>query len=223
MAPVSGTKNKIGCGAMLGYGLLGLGVIFLLLIPLMILDPEAESGAPAGGFMLALMCGVPGGIIVWRARANAKEEALSQQLVGLVYSHDGFTAAELAAKLGLDVAETEARIQELNVQRNLGLAYHRADKHYIHFGRMQHAYQTATHCQSCAASLGHQILFPGEQLTCPYCGSVVAAQHHAPTPQQQPAAAYGAQQGHHPGHMDPHAQQGHHPGHHAPPGQHPRW
>ena len=178
-----------------GWILTSFAIVWALLAVLMFIFPDIdeETGEPndaaLGGVLLTAIFGIPGGIMLWRTGVANREDAFTEQLVGFIYSHDRFTVAELARKIGKNEMETESLVQKINVQRNIGLAYHRSTREYIHYGRMQQSARVASQCGACGGNLGNQIVFEGEQLTCPYCNAVVQTQPAQPqTQQMQPPA-----------------------------------
>jgi serine/threonine-protein kinase len=83
-------------GKIFGYGMLGFGVFWLILVPWMLLD--GDPSAALGGIVMGLMCGVPGGLVTYFVRRADKRDSLRSKLLGFMHSHDAFTAGELAPK-----------------------------------------------------------------------------------------------------------------------------
>lgn len=185
-----------GCARVAGWVLTSFALLWALLAVLMVAFPDIDedtgepTNAALGGIFLTAIFGIPGGLLLWRTSVAGREEKFETELVGYIYSHDRFTVADLARKIGRNELETESLIQQMNVKRNIGLAFHRSTREYVHWARLQQGARMATHCSACGAGLGQQIVFAGEQLTCPYCNAAV--QTHAAGQSSHPPGAPGA-------------------------------
>lgn len=176
----------------LGWLLLVPALVLAILIPFAFLD--GEPNAAAGIILMVGMLGLPGFLLRRTGVARQLESELQAQMVGFVRTHDAFSINELAAHVGKTPAETQALLNRDIARYRLPLVMHRASGRYLRLDRLSSAAQVAEQCQSCGASIGNQIVFEGERLTCPYCASVV--QTHAPA---QPSwTGYGGAGGHHP-------------------------
>jgi DNA-directed RNA polymerase subunit RPC12/RpoP len=69
--------------------------------------------------------------------------------------------------------ETEHLIVTLVHENRLALLFHAKDRRYYHPERVKQRYAVVTHCQSCGASLGSEIVFAGETRRCHYCGTAI--------------------------------------------------
>lgn len=145
--------------------------LFALVIPLALLD-NAPDAAFGGVFMAALL-GVPGVLTRRAAVARERELALQEQMVGFVRTHDSFSINELAAHIGKTPGEAQTLLNRDIARYRLPLVMHRASGRYLRLDRLSTAAQVAEQCQTCGGSLGNQVVFVGEQLTCPYCRCVV--------------------------------------------------
>lgn len=163
----------------LSWVLLVPAVLFALMIPFMLLD--GDRSAAAGGVLLAGLLGAPGFLLRRSAINKDRERVLQEQMVGFVRTHDAFSIDELAAHLGKTPAEAQTLLNRDIARYRLPLVMHRASGRYLRLDRLSTAAQVAEKCQSCGASIGNQIVFAGEQLTCPYCASVVVSYSAAPT------------------------------------------
>ena len=160
----------------LGWLLLVPGGLFVLMIPFMLLD--GDQGAAIGAVFVGGLFGIPGGLLLRAGLSRHRDERLQRQMVGFVRSHDAFSINELAAHIGKSPAEAQALLTNDIARYHLPLLMHRPSGRYLRLDRLSHAAQIADRCQSCGGSLGGQIVFAGEQLTCPYCSSRVHT--HAP-------------------------------------------
>lgn len=149
--------------------------LFVVMIPFMLLD--GDRSAAMGGVLIAGLLGVPGFLIRRAAVTKQRESELQEQMVGFVRTHDAFSINELAAHIGKTPGEAQALLNRDIARYRLPLVMHRASGRYLRLDRLSTAAQVAERCQSCGGSLGNEIVFAGEQLTCPYCSSVV--QTHA--------------------------------------------
>lgn len=159
-----------------GWLLLVPGGLFLLMIPFAALDGEPD--AAFGMVFLGGLFGVPGGLLLRSGIVRQREDDLQAQMVGFVRAHDSFSISELAAHIGKTPGETQTLLTRDIARYRLPLVMHRASGRYLRLDRLSNTAQVAEQCQSCGGSLGTQIVFEGERLTCPYCGSLV--QTHAP-------------------------------------------
>jgi hypothetical protein len=150
--------------------------LFAIMIPLMLIDGDRD--AAFGGIILALGLGVPGLLKLRSALAQERDSAIQEQMIGFVRTHDAFSINELAAHIGKTPGDAQALLNRDIARYRLPLVWHRASGRYLRLDRISAAAQVAEKCQSCGASLGSEIVFAGEQLTCPYCSNLV--QTHAP-------------------------------------------
>ena len=162
----------------LGWLLLIPGGLLVVMVPFAALDPDAKANVVAGLLMLAGMFGVPGGLLLRAGIKGEREQERQAQMAGFVRSHDAFSIDELAAHVGVPPAQAMTLLTRDISRYQLPLVMHRASGRYLRLDRLQRSARVAERCQSCGGSLGNQIVFEGEQLTCPYCGSLV--QTHAP-------------------------------------------
>jgi len=160
----------------LGWILATLGMIFALFSVLVLVDAlsgvedEKTWSALFGMLVLTGFFGIPGGIMLWRARLARAREDFAAKLIGFVQSLDNFTVSELASKIGRTELETDGLIASLISQRRVDLAFHRQSGRYLHRGRIQRTHQVIDRCQSCGAAVGHELIFDGETPECRYCG-----------------------------------------------------
>lgn len=215
----------------LGILLLIPGGLMVVMIPFAAFDPE-HTDAVAGLIMLGGFFGVPGGLLLRTGLLGQRRTAVQEQMVGFVRSHDAFSINELGAHIGKTPAQAQTMLNQDIAKYQLPLVMHRASGRYLRLDRLSRAAQIAEHCQSCGGSLGSQIVFEGEQLTCPYCNARV--QTHAPAqanwqqaqgawgqqawPQAQAQPAHAAPQAH-PGYAPPQQQQHQQPAYAPPPHQ----
>jgi hypothetical protein len=173
----------------LGSLLLVPGGLLVVMIPFAAVD--GKGSAVAGLIMLAGMFGVPGGLLFRSGLLGQRMTALEEQMAGFVRSHDAFSINELGAHLGKTPAEAQVLLNREIAKHHLPLVMHRASGRYLRLDRLSRAAQVAERCQSCGGTLGHQIVFEGEQLSCPYCNATVHT--HAPIPAnwQQAQGAWG--------------------------------
>jgi predicted RNA-binding Zn-ribbon protein involved in translation (DUF1610 family) len=169
---------------LLGWVLLVPGGLLLLMTPVVLFDADAGENATAGVIMLAAMFGAPGGLLLRAGITRQRESSLQDQLVGFVRSHESFSLEELGAHLGKTPAEAQTMLHRDIAKYQLPLIMHRASRRYMRLDRLSRAGQVADRCQSCGGAIDPQILFEGEQLTCPYCGTLVVTQASAQAYQQ---------------------------------------
>jgi hypothetical protein len=210
----------------LGILLLAFGGLWLIMIPFAALDAEHRDAVP-GLIFIGLFFGVPGGLMLRSGTQRQREHELQEQMVGFVRTHDAFSLDELAAHIGVPPARAQTLLNRDIARYRLPLVMHRASGRYLRLDRLSRAARVAERCHSCGGSLGTQIVFEGEQLTCPYCGVVV--QTHAPAqaswnqaqgawgqqpwaPQQPPQPQYQPHQHYQPHYGAPNQQQQQHYG-----------
>jgi hypothetical protein len=160
-------------GKIVGWGLLIFGGIFLLLVPMMCAtgDPEAAMG----GVLIGLFFAAPGGLVIGLIRHHKKTTELRNHMLGFMWSHDAFTASELAQKLGKSETETERLIVGLSRRSQMPLLFHASDRRYYHPDRVKRKHAVVSRCQNCGAVLGNEIVFEGETRRCRYCNSAAAS------------------------------------------------
>lgn len=175
----------------LGSLLLVPGGLLVLCIPFAAF--EGNGSAAMGLVILAGMFGVPGGLLFRNGLLGQRRTAAQEQMVGFVRSHDAFSIDELGAHIGKTPAQAQVMLNQDIAKYQLPLVMHRPSGRYLRLDRLSNAAQVAERCQSCGGSLGNQIVFEGEQLTCPYCNATVHT--HAPIPAnwQQAQGAWGQQ------------------------------
>jgi hypothetical protein len=160
----------------LGSLLLIPGALLLIMLPIAMI--EGEWDVVGGLVFLVGLFGAPGGLLLRSGILRQRSTVLQAQMVAFVRTHDAFSINELAAHIHRSPAEAQ-RLLDLDIARyRLPLVMHRASGRYLRLDRLSRAAQVAERCQSCGGSLGTQIVFEGERLTCPYCASVVVT--HAP-------------------------------------------
>jgi hypothetical protein len=169
-----GPSGLLILGKIFGYGMLAFGAFWLFIVPLVIIDGgDDASSAAMGGLLMAFLCGVPGGLVTYFVRKSDRNVKLRNQLMGFIQSHDAFSAGDIAPKLGESEFETEQLIVTLVHERRLPLLFHARDRRYYHPDRVRESYAVLTHCQSCGARMGSEIIFAGETRRCHYCGTPV--------------------------------------------------
>lgn len=153
-----------------GWILLGVAVFFLLMIPLMAIDDDAEPGTWVGGVAVVVMFGIPGGILMWRGR----KAAAKAQLVGFLTSRDRIRVTEVARMTKKSELETEQLLAELNQELRLDLVYVPDERQYVHRSRLSTTHQIPEKCPACGAPTENQLVLHGERVTCKYCEAIVA-------------------------------------------------
>ncbi len=161
-----------------GWLLLVPGALLLLMVPFAALD--GDSDAAIGLVLLGGLLAAPGALVSSAAIRRQRESDLQAQMVGFVRTHDAFSINELAAHVGKTPAEAQALLNRDIARYRLPLVMHRASGRYLRLDRLSQTAQVAERCQSCGGSLGCQVVFEGEHLRCPYCGTEVRT--HAPAP-----------------------------------------
>lgn len=177
---------------LLGWVLLIPGLLFLVVSPLPIFN-EGNASATFGCLLLGGLFGAPGGLLLRAASIRQRETSLQETMVGFVRVHESFSLEELATHIGKTPAEAQTLLHREIAKYQLPLIMHRGTRRYMRLDRLTRGSQVADRCQSCGGSIDRQILFEGEQLTCPYCGTLVVP--HAPTQAswQQAQGAWGQQ------------------------------
>jgi hypothetical protein len=168
----------------LGWLLLVPAGVLVIMFPIALIDGAWE--AVPGLIMFVGLLGVPGFLLRRAGLEGQRVSELQTQMVAYVRTHDAFSINELAAHIGKTPAEAQLLLDRDIARYHLPLVMHRASGRYLRLDRISRAAQVAERCQSCGASIGCQIVFEGERLTCPYCSSVV--QTHAPAPPSWPGA-----------------------------------
>jgi hypothetical protein len=160
-------------GKIAGFGLLSFGALWLLLIPFML--AEGDSGAALGGLLIGLFFAVPGALVVGLMRHHRLTSEFQNGVIGLIWSHDAFTAGELAPKIGKSEQATERLIAGLSRRAGIPLVYHAGERRYYHPSRLTRRHAVSTHCQRCGAALSREVLFEGETRRCRYCDTPAAS------------------------------------------------
>lgn len=154
----------------LGWVLSVLGAMWILLCFLFLMDSnQRNKDAFLGCIMLAIIFGLPGGVILWRQRVRRKEREFHSQLLGYVKSLDTFTVEELARKIGRSEIEAEGLVVSLIEREELDLAFHRRTRQYMHRKRLKTEHKLLSRCPTCGAAIGQQIILEGEDAHCQYC------------------------------------------------------
>gem|GEM_PF-5328746 len=170
-----------GALKVVGWILASLGAMSLMCLPFAAGD---GNGSAAMGFgIVGTLFGVPGALLLYAARKLGRNDSRQLLMVGFVRSHDAFTIDELAAHLGVRPEQATMLLSKEIATFQLPLVVHRATGRYLRLDRLQRQAQVADRCQSCGASIGHQIVFEGEALGCQYCGGNVET--HVPQPAEQ--------------------------------------
>lgn len=161
----------------IAWGMLSLSIISFICAAVAGLEDTPESTNASFGFLLiGLFFGFPGGLLLFTVTRGEKRRNLDTLLLGLLRTHDQFTVAEIAQKLGGSEAETEQLIIRAVAQHRLDLVFHRSDRTYMHRDRIRRDCRVYDRCGACGASLQHELAIEGEAITCPYCNSRVDAQ-----------------------------------------------
>jgi hypothetical protein len=177
---------------LLGWVLLIPGGLLLLLSPVPFFD-DGNHSATFGLIMLGGLFSAPGGLLLRAGITRQRDTLLQEQMVGFVRAHESFSLEELATHLGKTPAEAQTLLHRDIAKYQLPLIMHRATRRYMRLDRVARGGQVADRCQSCGGSIDRQILFEGEQLTCPYCGTLVVAHAPAQASWQQAQGAWGQQ------------------------------
>ncbi|MFO7566796.1 MAG: hypothetical protein R6X02_29405 [Enhygromyxa sp.] len=160
----------------LGWLLLVPAGLMALFLPFAII--EGAYDAIPGLILFVGTFGAPGWLLRRAGLTRERESELQARMVAFVRTHDAFSTNELAAHVGKTPGEAQALLDRDIARYHLPLVMHRASGRYLRLDRLSRTAQVAERCQSCGASIGCQIVFEGERLTCPYCASVVVT--HAP-------------------------------------------
>ncbi|MGB1013572.1 MAG: hypothetical protein ACPG4T_05515 [Nannocystaceae bacterium] len=162
--------------SVLGWLLVALAGMWLFAALLFGITADASDGQePAlGALLLTAIFGIPGGVIRWRIHAARKREAFEAEFRGYLMSFDAFTPAELAVKIGRTEMETSGLIaRTISEHDDIDLVFHRSAGQFLHRNRIRRAHQVIDRCGSCGASVGHEIVFAGESVSCRYCGTLL--------------------------------------------------
>lgn len=166
-----------------GWILISLGALTLLCAPVAAFDPEAEASIAVTFTVLGSLFLVPGLLLL---RAGRKRQAADRHqllMVGFVRSHDAFSIDELAGHLGIAPEQARAELSQEIARYRLPLVVHRKSGRYLRLDRLSRQARVADRCHSCGASIGNQIVFEGEQLSCEFCG--VTVETHVPQAHEQ--------------------------------------
>lgn len=154
----------------IGWTLASFGAIFLLLSPIPYLDDE-NSSAMFGFIMFGLAGTIPGGLILFLTDKRRDVKLLMQQLSGFVNTRDSFTIPEIAGLMRQKPEKVEYLLMQLIDKQKFDLVFHRTDLRYIHRDKIQNDADIIKNCHNCGATLRSQLVLPGDQVDCPYCGS----------------------------------------------------
>ena len=160
---------------------LALAAMSLMCTPLAFADGKGDVAVTFVVFSGVLA--IPGITLMMAGRKLQRRDHTQQMMVAFVRTRDAFTVEELAVHLGCAPGEAQILLNQDIARYRLPLVVHQASRRYLRLDRLQNPAQIASHCQSCGAAIGQQIVFAGEQLRCSHCGSEV--QTHAPAPVEQ--------------------------------------
>jgi hypothetical protein len=161
-------------GKYAGWTLTVLGVICVLLLGVTFLDPHpTAAGARPGLIMLALLFGVPGGIVLWRWYKKAREHRERAELLGTLRTRDRISVSEIAGTLGRSEAETERLIVRMSEEERLDLVFDASSRQFLHRARVSAPAAMPDKCPTCGGPLQQKMVVAGERVTCDYCGSPV--------------------------------------------------
>lgn len=157
-----------------GWTLTVIGVICVLLFGVTFLDPSPTAAdARPGVIILALLFGVPGGIVLWRWYKKAREHKERAELLGTLRTRDRISVSEIAGTLGRGEAETERLIVRMSEEERLDLVFDASTRQFLHRGRISAPAALPDKCPTCGAPLQQKMVVAGERATCDYCGSPV--------------------------------------------------
>ncbi|MCK6552337.1 hypothetical protein L6R52_41285 [Myxococcota bacterium] len=159
-----------------GWMLTIFGGLFVFFSILTLFDSkEDDRDATVGLIMIGALLGVPGGALLIRGKNAQRARELRERFVGFARTHDQFSVAEMAQKIGETELETERLVAEAVTRGELDVVFHRPDRTYLHRNRIRREFKVITKCGSCGAGLKNEVALEGEQLACPYCGSEVTS------------------------------------------------
>ena len=157
----------------MAWGLISLALVMLFFAVLILTEAKPDHDQPkqvAGALLLASVCGIPGGLLMWRIRVAEREATFEAQVAGLVRARDRVQVEEIARKIGRTPLETEALILKVAPDHDIDLTYHRATDEYLHRNRIHEGHRVVQSCAACGASFRAELILEGEQLSCQYCG-----------------------------------------------------
>src|SRR5882724_840951 len=128
---------------------------FFPLAVFMVADPKKgettmQSAAPGLFFGTAFL--FPGLALFLYGRRVRRDNEFLEAVTGMVRSHDRFTVADLANKIGRTELETEGIVARIIVAHNgVDLVFHRPSRTYMHRGRLAAGQHVIDRCPSCGA------------------------------------------------------------------------
>jgi len=152
-----------------------LAVPFFCLAVFMLVDPKEGDGpgkSLAPGMFFGSVLLFPGLLLYGYGRRLRQDSEFLQAVTGMVRSHDRFTVAELARKIGRTELETEGIVARVIAADNgVDLVFHRPSREYIHRARLSAGQRVVEKCPSCGAPTNHEVVFEGENVPCTFCGA----------------------------------------------------
>ena len=156
-----------------------LSLPFFCLAVFMVLAPEKEQSVMENltpGLFFGSVLLFPGLVLYFVGRKAKRQREFLEAVTQLVRSHDRFTVAEFAAKIGRTELETEVLINRIDHNNSdIALVFHRPTRQYMHRARVGQAQRVIDRCPHCGAPTQHEVIFPGEQARCVYCGAPLQA------------------------------------------------
>jgi len=155
----------------LGLGLVGLAFA-LVSVGMVVAPAQGEPRSSGlGVFVLALVFGLPGGLL-WRLGRNAqRERELQDAFLGYLRSRSRITLSAAAAYLGVPPIEAQRRLDRLVAARRIDLVFSQQTEEYLHRADVEKAHgRLVSRCPSCGAGVREQLILPGEVPLCSYCG-----------------------------------------------------
>ncbi|MGC4119803.1 MAG: hypothetical protein QM765_35555 [Myxococcales bacterium] len=155
----------------LALGLLGL-VIGLIAVGMLVAPAQGEPRSSGlGVFFLALIFGVPGGLLWSLGRRELREWERQEAFLGYLRSRSRIKLAEAAAYLGVAPIEAQRQLDRLVAAKRIDLVFSQQTDEYLHRADVEKAQgRLVSRCPSCGASVREQLILPGEVPLCSYCG-----------------------------------------------------